>query len=243
MIRSSSRRCSSTRRKSARRVSRRRPRRRLGAGSALASVGKEVSQVAEHARREGRYASSSSGANGTGVSGGAVSAGGASRWAKPRGRRARRRAGDAGRARRLLQHQHAAVRATTSRIAGSSSGQIVRRSSTSTSASGSQAGGAQREVDAGAVGHDGRVAPGRGRRAARPMRRAMGGSGRWRRAGAGRAPCARRRAPGRRPRRRCAAARRRRRRCRGRRLSARPRRRTSPRGTSAWNGPPRMPPP
>ena len=109
------------------------------------------------------------------------------------------------------------VRATDARIVSRSSGQRVRRSTTSIEASSCQlVGGAQREVDARAVRHDREIACRCARRA--PCRSARGDPRPApRRAVAGRAPCARRRAPGRHPRSRFAAGRRHRRRCPGRR--------------------------
>ena len=66
------------------------------------------SRAAAVVSADGRYASSSSGANGTGVSGGAWSAGGASSRSKDRRAiRERITPGGPGRAGRFLQHEHA----------------------------------------------------------------------------------------------------------------------------------------
>ena len=130
------------------------------------------------------------------------------------------------------------VLSSDSRIACSSRGQRVRRSTISTS---QPVGCPQRDVDARPVGQKRRVAA----RTENPRSadRACGGRpGAARREAAGRAPCARRREPGRRPRWPHGAGRMRPRRVPAQTTFSPAVPTNHPSGHEAWKGPPRMPP-
>ncbi len=152
-------------------------------GPARRSVAKKLLQLARAPRSaDGRYASSSSGANGTGVSGGATSAGGASSSSKPsRATSDEDLAGDAARA-----AMPPAARASREVRSTRLEDRVARRAARGCAGRRPRrrrpVGRPQREVDARAVGDDGRVGARAERRAL--VRAACGGTGPGARRGA-----------------------------------------------------------